>query len=364
MLRNYSERLHGREATRPDVTYTFNSSVVETTVEMPVLENDPTKPREPKPDYSSIQVGMYYYDDGTFGSEVKSGHMVGVVVIPAAATPDGYVRIAPMSGWLSNLPWSKDVTDIADLEAVGITTIVRSYPNTYKDGTIYESTQSVQPNTLNKGGATFPFIYMELPDEIVNKFDSDITIKQSTLNPALYAPYHTDDIQADGLLPVPYLQDGTVNPDFVVEGTMTSDWTSADENMAVLKDANSNNIFKYTNGFSYGIGAGNWHIPTITELLFMYAKMKTIVNAYTAAGYDNPFYTLTSNSFNYRYLWSSSFMGQYGTDNTSGYALYGYLYSNYGGGVTWSRVNAPDTGAFVIPLATITPKIKTGKITE
>lgn len=46
MLRNYSERLHGREATRPDVTYTFGGTVVETTVEMPVLENDPTKPRE------------------------------------------------------------------------------------------------------------------------------------------------------------------------------------------------------------------------------------------------------------------------------------------------------------------------------
>lgn len=46
MLRNYSERLHGREATRPDVTYTFGGTVVETTVEMPELENDPTKPRE------------------------------------------------------------------------------------------------------------------------------------------------------------------------------------------------------------------------------------------------------------------------------------------------------------------------------
>lgn len=46
MLRNYSERLHGREATRPDVTYTFGGAVVETTVEMPELENDPTKPRE------------------------------------------------------------------------------------------------------------------------------------------------------------------------------------------------------------------------------------------------------------------------------------------------------------------------------
>ena len=358
MLRNYSERLHGREATRPDVTYTFGGAVVETTVEMPELENDPTKPREPKHDYSSVQVGMYYYEDGTFGTEPENKRIVGVVVIPAAATPDGYVRIAPMSGWLNNIPWSKDVTDTADLEAAGITTTVRSYPNTYKDGTIYESTQSVQQNTLNEGDATIPFLYVELPDEIVNEFKSNVTIKQSTLNPALYAPYYTDGMEANGLLPVPYLQDGTVNPDFVVEGTMTSDWTSADENMAVLKDANSNNIFKYTNGFSYGIGAGNWHIPTITELLFMYAKMKTIVNAYTAAGYDNPFYTLTGNSFNNRYLWSSSFMGYRNTDNSSGFALSGCLDPYSGANASQVYVDDPYANPFGVPLATITPNTK------
>ena len=45
MLRNYSERLHWREATKPDVTYTFGGSVVETPVEMPVLDYDPTQER-------------------------------------------------------------------------------------------------------------------------------------------------------------------------------------------------------------------------------------------------------------------------------------------------------------------------------
>lgn len=76
MLRNYSERLHGREATRPDVTYTFNGSIVETTVEMPELENDPTKPRENKS--FELKPGLQTED------EIKA------YVLSAANNIDGY----------------------------------------------------------------------------------------------------------------------------------------------------------------------------------------------------------------------------------------------------------------------------------
>lgn len=358
MLRNYSERLHGREATRPDVTYTFGGAVVETTVEMPELENDPTKPREPKPDYSSVQVGMYYYDDGTFGTEPENKRIVGVVVIPAAATPDGYVRIAPMSGWSNSVAWS-NITDIDDLKAAGVTTVVRSYPNTVKDGTIYESTQSIYQNILGENEVLFPYFYMEIPDEIVDKFNDDVVIKQSTLNPSLAVAYISDD--DSGVLPVPYLQDGTINPDFVVEGTITADWTSADENMAALKEADSDNIFKCADKFSYGIGAGNWHVPTITELLFMYAKMKTIANAYTAAGFDNPFYKLTSDSSNFDgavYLQSSSFIGQFDISVTDCNALRCVIEPDAGGYTEKFDIVDRYTSQFMVPLATITPDTK------
>lgn len=355
MLRNYSERLHGREATRPDVTYTFGGTVVETTVEMPVLENDPTKPREPKPDYSSVQVGMYYYDDGTFGTEVKNDHIVGVVVIPAAATPDGYVRIAPLEGSRTDIAWSDDIITISNLTAAGVTTEVRSFPNTIKDRTIYEASQGVYENTV--GNIKYPYFYIELPEEIENMFYDDYIKTPSVLNPSLTLVHPEDN--SIGVIPVPYLQDGSVNPDFAVEGTMTADWTSSDENMEALKNTGSNNIFKFVSGFSSGIPAGEWHVPTITEVLFMYAKLKTIVNAYKAAGYDAPFYNIyEENGEFYGYLWSGSYFGRYDSNDQNGRALDCCLSSDVSGDVASDGVGNDGGNNFGVPLATITPNTK------
>lgn len=356
MLRNYSERLHVREATRPDVTYTFNGTVVETMVEMPELENDPTKPMEPKPDYSSAQVGMYYYDDGTFGTEVKSGHIVGVVVIPAAATPDGCVRIAPLSGLAAFIAWSDSIVKVNDLEAAGVTTQVRSFPNTMKDGTIYEASQGIYENTVeNVKDIRF---YIELPEDIGDMFSDGLIKTPSVLNPALTL-VHPGNNYSIGVIPAPYLQDGSVNPDFAVEGTMTADWTSSNENMEALKNTGSNNIFKFTNEFHRGIAAGQWHVPTITEVLFIYAKLKTIVNAYKAAGYPAPFYNIYEEDGRfYGYLWSGSYFGKKTSRTTYGIAMCGYLSSDEGGGVLYNDVNKTLGSPLVVPLATITPNTK------
>lgn len=358
MLRNYSERLHGREATRPDVTYTFGGAVVETTVEMPELENDPTKPREPKPDYSSIQVGMYYYDDGTFGSEVKSGHMVGVVVIPAAATPDGYVRIAPLSGWRTAIPWSDTIVGPNnDLEAAGVTTQVRSFPNTMKDETIYEAPQGIYENSGDD--IKYPYFYVELPEDIETMFFSSWIKTPSVLNPALTVIHpNYDSTNYFGVIPVPYLQDGSVNPDFAVEGTMTADWTSSNENMEVLKNTGSN-IFKFTNEFNQGIAAGQWHVPTVTEVLFIYAKLKTIVNAYEAAGYTAPFYNINKEDGEfYGQLWSGSYFGKYDSSSDDTGALLGCLSSSGGSYFDNGNTFSVQDDAFGVPLATITPDTK------
>lgn len=354
MLKYYSELTH-HSSPKLNKTITFGGEVVETTVEMPVLENDPTKPREPKPDYSSVQVGMYYYDDGTFGTEVKNDHIVGVVVIPAAATPDGYVRIAPLEGSRTGIAWSDDIITISNLTAAGVTTEVRSFPNTMKDGTIYEASQGVHENTV--GNVKYPYFYIELPEEIENMFSDDCIKTPSVLNPSLTLVHFEDD--TIGVIPVPYLQDGSVNPDFAVEGTMTADWTSSDENMEALKNTGSNNIFKFVSGFSSGIPAGEWHVPTITEVLFMYAKLKTIVNAYKAAGYDAPFYNIyEENGEFYGYLWSGSYFGRYNSNDQNGRALGGDLSSAEGGYVGSNYVRNDGASNFGVPLATITPNTK------
>lgn len=106
MLRNYSERLHGREATRPDVTYTFGGAVVETTVEMPELENDPTKPRENKS--FELKPGLQTED------EIKA------YVLSAANNIDGYnaaiQKIDPSSSQMLTDNDSEDMISILNSE--------------------------------------------------------------------------------------------------------------------------------------------------------------------------------------------------------------------------------------------------------
>lgn len=298
----------------------------------------------------SPKVGMYYYDDGTFGTEVKTGHIVGVVAIPAAATPDNKVRIIPLYGAVNNIRWGDiEHSEIGELE----TASARAFPYVCKDGTVYETVQGVYQNTLG-GSYKYPLIYIEAPDEIKNLYGGESI--ESTLNPSLsiYA-YNLSEQISDGqfdecILPVPYLADGSINPNFAVDGTITNEWASSEANMEKMSHVNG--VFKYTNEFSNGIPAGGWHVPSITEVILMMGKMKTIVDAFAAAGVRSPFYYIENEEF-YGYVWSSSYFGKWDDSDTYGYALYGYVLFDGTWGLDYGRVDDYDDYYFCLPVASV-----------
>lgn len=242
--------------------------------------------------YNSLRntVGTYVYSDLTLGVDPSpSGKtVIGVTVIPAFATPDGMARFMHINGFSKDnlddelMFYPENSEDAVPDSIKNNLHGVSKAPYVNNGSTVTNTVQGIT-DTISASSVTSTQMHIEMPEKYLEHINS-AHLKPSAidgLNIYTSSPIGIND--ATYVLPSPYLADDSLNPNYRVAGTITADW-DAETNNQLLKNIKGTVFQKAAQFSTAGTNTGEWYVPTINELAFMWAKLDTICKAIEKAG--------------------------------------------------------------------------------
>lgn len=274
------------------------------------------------------------------------GTPIGVVVIPQSHMEDGKCRVMSLANMSYKTPETGTLvgTSNADAATAGANLMWGVTNNDIAELTNYSNVVTVDGATT--AGGYLPSDWWVGKSEVVIPNDGTYTANPVSNSVDVETAWHGiddwDELTDSNMCPSPYLSDGSKNPLYFTAGQALCDMdgksnTNILVNLSAIKTQTSGAFENIQANYpaamachmyhTSGTQQGDWYLPAMGELGYLYARAKKINETLTSLGSSAVGYGVPTdwNALG-RWLWSSS---EY-SSNTS-------RYLNSNGGVSYSN---------------------------
>ena len=293
----------------------------------------------PIPSPKDIVGSIAYYDGSTVKFALKDdytstmGTPIGVVVIPQSHMEDGKCRVMSLANMSYKTPETGTLvgTSNADANTAGANLMWGVYNNDIAELTNYDKVVTVDGATTADHGY-LPSDWWVGKSEVVIPDDKTYTANPVSNNVDVETAWHGiddwDTLTDSNMCPSPYLSDGSKNPLYFTAGQALCDMdgksnTNILVNLSAIKtqargpfenvQANYPAAMACHMYHTQGTNQGDWYLPAMGELGYLYARAKKINETLTSLGSSAVGYGVPTdwNKLG-SWLWSSSeYSGNY-----------------------------------------------------
>lgn len=310
----------------------------------------------PIPSPKDIVGSVAYYDGSSVKFALKDdytstmGTPIGVVVIPQSHMEDGKCRVMSLANMSYKTPETGTLvaTSNADAQTAGANLTWGVYNNDIAELTNYNKVVTVD------GATTADYAYLPSDwwvgkSEVVIPDDGTYTANPVSNSVDVETAWHGiddwDELTDSNMCPSPYLSDGSKNPLYFTAGQALCDMNGKSNtnilvNLSAIKTQTSGAFENVQANYpaamacrmyhTSGTNQGDWYLPAMGELGYLYARAKKINETLTSLGSSAVGYGVPTDWDKLgSWLWSSSeCSGGY----SRGLDYYGYVnsYSKYG----------------------------------
>lgn len=307
----------------------------------------------PIPSPKDIVGSIAYYDGSTVKFALKDdytstmGTPIGVVVIPQSHMEDGKCRVMSLANMSYNTPETGTLaaTSNADAQTAGANLMWGVYNNDIAELTNYDKVVTVDGATTESNGY-LPSDWWVGKSEVVIPDDGTYSANPVSNSVDVETAWHGiddwDKLTDSNMCPSPYLSDGSKNPLCFTAGQALCDMNGKSNtnilvNLSAIKTQTSGAFENVQANYpaamacrmyhTSGTNQGDWYLPAMGELGYLYARAKKINETLTSLGSSAVGYGVPTDWDKLgSWLWSSS---EY-SGNSSRCLSYGGYVFNYG----------------------------------
>lgn len=290
----------------------------------------------PIPSPKDIVGSVAYYDGSTVKFALKEdytstmGTPIGVVVIPQSHMEDGKCRVMSLANMSYKTPETGTLvgTSNSDAQTEGADLMWGVYNNDIAELTNYDKVVTVNGATTADYGY-LPSDWWVGKSEVVTPDDGTYVftpiVNEVDTETAWYgseADENWETLTDINMCPSPYLSDGSKNPLYLTTGQALCDMdgksnTNILVNLSTIKTQTSGEFSNVETNYpaamachmyhTLGTNQGDWYLPAMDELGYLYARAKKINETLTSLGSSAVTYGLPTDWDKLgSWLWSSS----------------------------------------------------------
>lgn len=285
------------------------------------------------PSPKDIVGSVAYYDGATVKFALKDdytstmGTPIGVVVIPQSHMEDGKCRVMSLANMSYKTPETGTLvaTSNADAQTAGANLIWGVYRNDIAELTNYDKVVTVDGATTADYGY-LPSDWWVGKSEVVIPVNGTYTVNPVSNSVDVETAWHGIDdwgtLTNSNMCPSPYLSDGSKNPLYFTAGQALCDMNGKSNtnilvNLSAIKTQTSGAFENIQANYpaamachmyhTSGTQQGDWYLPAMGELGYLYARAKKINETLTSLGSSAVGYGVPTdwNALG-SWLWSSS----------------------------------------------------------
>lgn len=312
-------------------TFVSGDTMVKPNVSHCIQENEVHY--NPIPSPKDIVGSVAYYDGSTVKFALKEdytstmGTPIGVVVIPQSHMEDGKCRVMSLANMSYKTPETGTLatTSNADAQTAGANLMWGVYNNDIAELTNYDKVVTVDSATTADYGY-LPSDWWVGKSEVVIPDDRTYTANPVSNSVDVETAWHGIDdwetLTNSNMCPSPYLADGSKNPLYFTAGQALCDMdgksnTNILVNLSAIKTQTSGAFENIQANYpaamachmyhTSGTQQGDWYLPAMGELGYLYARAKKINETLTSLGSSAVGYGVPTdwNALG-SWLWSSS----------------------------------------------------------